>query len=58
MHPDAWISATTDALVHLVDDPHVSREDLRQVAIDLAEDRRYNVLSPAEAAALHVRETA
>lgn len=32
--------------------------DLPRVAVDLAEDRRFNSLAPAAAAVLHVRETA
>ena len=58
LSPDAWITVCTDAFVQRLDDPHVTRDDLRLVAIDLAEGSLFNALTPNDAAALHVRETA
>jgi hypothetical protein len=58
MTPDAWIDRCTARLVALIQDEGVSLEDLRAVAVDLAEDRRFNVLEPEAAAELHAREQA
>lgn len=58
LHPDAWITATAAALRALLTDPDIRTEDLHRVAVDLAEDRRFNALPPALAAAEHVRESA
>lgn len=56
--PASWIDATLAELKARLADPLIEDVDLRQVAIELVEDSRFRGLSPAEAAAKHLRETA